>query len=107
MADRKELARQYMALQQESKIDEALTMLADDVVANNPMTGTATGKAAVEQQIRNRPPGGQMQLEWGEPVQEGDDIKIVASGSPFGPIRVLIGFNAEDKINKFDIGLGA
>ena len=106
MADRKQLARQYMELQRDQKIDEAVAMLAEDVTATNPMTGTATGKAAVEQQIRSRPPGGQMQLEWAEPVEEGGDIKIVGTGSPFGPIRILIGFNADDKINKVDIGLG-
>jgi hypothetical protein len=106
MADRKQLARQYMDLQRDQKIDEAVAMLADDVTSTNPMTGTATGKAAVEQGIRSRPAGGDMQLTWADPVEEGGDIKIVATGSPFGPIKVVLGFNADDKINKVDIGLG-
>jgi hypothetical protein len=108
MADRKQLARQYMELQRDNKIDEAVAMLSDDVVATNPMTGTSTGKAAVEQGIRNRPAGaGGMNIEWSEPVEEGDKVKIVGTGSPFGPIRILVGFNDEDKINNIDIGLGS
>ena len=106
MADRKELAQQYMALQRGGKIEEALAMLTDDVVASNPMTGTQTGKAAVEAGIRNRPAGAAgANIEWSEPVDEGDTVKIVGTGSPFGPIRILVGFNTDDKINKIDIGL--
>jgi hypothetical protein len=107
MGDRKALARQYMELQRDGKIDEALTMLSDDIVATNPMTGTSTGKAAVEAGMRNRPAGGGgMELTWSEPEEEGDAVKIVGTGSPFGPIKVVMAFNAEDKINKVDIGLG-
>ncbi len=57
MPSRVELARRQMELTREGKIDEALAMLADDVVASNPITGTITGKAAVEASIRNRPTG--------------------------------------------------
>lgn len=105
MADRIALARQYLQLQRDGKIDEAVAMLADDVVASNPMTGTQTGKAAVEAGIRSRPAGGGMQLQWSEPELEGDSVKIVATGAPFGPIKVVLGFNDEDKINRIDVGL--
>jgi hypothetical protein len=108
MADKKELARQYMELQRDNKIDESMAMLSDDVVATNPMTGTQTGKAAVEAGIRNRPQGGGAgDITWSEPAEEGGDIKIVGTGSPFGPIRILLGFDGSDKINKIDIGLGS
>jgi hypothetical protein len=97
-----------MELQRDNKIDESLAMLADDVVATNPMTGTQTGKAAVEAGIRNRPQGGGAgDITWSEPAEEGSDIKIVGTGSPFGPIRILLGFDGSDKINKIDIGLGS
>lgn len=107
MADRNDLARQYLTLQRDGKIDEAVALLADDVVASNPMTGAQSGKAAVEAGIRNRPAGaGGANLQWSEPTADGDAVKIVGTGSPFGPIRILIGFNADDKINKIDIALG-
>ncbi|HXF50916.1 MAG TPA: nuclear transport factor 2 family protein [Dehalococcoidia bacterium] len=105
MGDRIALARRYLELQRDGKIDEAVAMLADDVVSSNPMTGTQTGKAAVEAGIRNRPAGGGMQLQWSEPELEGDNVKIVATGAPFGPIKVVLGFNDEDKINRIEVGL--
>ncbi len=106
MADRLGLAKRYIQLQTDGKIDEAVAMLAEDVVASNPMTGTQTGKAAVEAGIRNRPAGGGgMQLQWSEPEAEGDAVKIVATGAPFGPIKITLGFNDQDQINKIDVGL--
>ena len=106
MASRADLTRQYMAYQQEQKLDEMLAMLADDVSMTNPMTGTIAGKAALEQQMRNSPmQGSQMQLTWSEPEEDGNDVKVLGSGSPFGTIKVVVGFNGEDLINKIDIGL--
>jgi len=107
MASRVELARQYMDYQRERKIDEMVAMLADDVVMSNPMTGTTTGKAAVEQQVRNRPMGGGggMQLTWSEPEEEGDSVKILGSGSPFGTIKVVLSFSQDDRITKIEAGL--
>jgi hypothetical protein len=108
MADRIDLARKYLDLQREGKIDEAVAMLSDDVIASNPMMGTQTGKPAVEEAMRNRPAAaGGMTLEWGEPKQEGDTVSIVATGSPFGPIKVSVGFNSSDQIDKIEIGMGA
>lgn len=106
MPSRIELARQYIGYQRERKIDELLGMLADDIVMTNPMTGSTSGKAAVEQQMRTRPAGGGgMNLTWSEPEEEGDSVKVLGSGSPFGTIKVVLAFNADDKINKIDIGL--
>ncbi len=106
MPSRVELARRQMELMSDGKMDEALAMLADDVVASNPMTGTLTGKAAVEASIRNRPGGmGGGNIQWSDPVEEGDTVKIIGTGSPFGSIKIALGFNASDQINKIDIGL--
>jgi hypothetical protein len=106
VADRKALAQQFMQLQQDQKIDDAVAMLADDVTSTNPMTGTATGKANVEAGMRSQPAGGGgFNIEWQEPTVDGDVVSIVGTGSPFGPIKIQIGFNAEDKVNKIDIGL--
>jgi hypothetical protein len=49
--------------------------------------------------------GGQMQLTWSEPEEDGDEVKVLGSGSPFGTIKVVFGFNGDDQINKIDIGL--
>ena len=107
MASRVELTRQFMELLRDGKVDEAVAMLADDVVASNPMTGTQTGKAAVEAGMRNRPAGGgAANIQWSDPEEEGDTVKIIGTGSPFGPIKIVMGFNASDQINKFDIGMG-
>jgi hypothetical protein len=100
-----DLARQYMQHQRDQNFDAALAMLADDVVVSNPMTGTMTGKPAVEQGMRNRPAGAAGGITWGEPAEEGNMVKVIGAGSPFGDIKIEISFNPDDKINKIDIGL--
>jgi hypothetical protein len=105
MASRIDLFTDFMTLQVEGKLDDAVAMLSDDVVLKDPMTGTATGKAAVEAVMRSRPPGASdMGLTWSEPAMEGDVVQIIGTGSPF-PIKVAVGFDGADKINKIDIGL--
>jgi hypothetical protein len=107
MANRGELAQQFLSLQTDGKTDDAIAMLADDVVASNPMTGMQTGKPAVEAGIRNQPAGsGGFTIDWGAPAVDGDTVSIVGTGSPFGPIKITLGFNGSDQINKLDIGLG-
>src|SRR4051812_11898083 len=60
--------------------DDAIAMLADDVVSSNPMTGTQTGKAAVEAGIRGQPAGGGgFNITWGEPMVEGNTVSIVGT----------------------------
>lgn len=109
MTSKVELAKQYMDLQRERKVDEMVEMLADDVTMTNPMTGTITGKDALANQMRNPPmgggAGGGMNLEWSEPEEDGDNIKILGTGSPFGTIKIVLGFNADDKISKIEAGL--
>ncbi|MEX2245427.1 MAG: nuclear transport factor 2 family protein [Dehalococcoidia bacterium] len=107
MATRIDLFRDFMTLQTEGKLDDAVAMLAGDVVLTDPMTGTATGKAAVEAAMRSRPPGASdMNLTWSEPEMEGDTVKLIGTGSPFGPVIVVVGFDSADRISRIDIGLG-
>lgn len=110
MASKVELARQYLDYQRERKLDEMLAMLADDVTMSNPMTGTISGKAALEQQMRNRPMGGgggggMGNISWSDPEEEGDSVKIIGSGGPFGTLKIVLAFNSDDKINKIEEGL--
>ncbi len=108
MASRVEITKQYMDMMRDQKMDEMMDMLADDVTMSNPMTGTISGKEALKQQMQNRPAGGggaMGNLTWSEPEEEGDSVKILGSGSPFGTIKIVLSFNADDKINKIDAGL--
>lgn len=108
MADRLEIAKNYMALQGAGDVDGAAALLADDVTISNPMTGTTTGKDAAVAGMRSRPGGGGAPgVTWREPVADGDNVKIVGDGSPFGPVRILISFTGDDKIQKVDISLGS
>lgn len=110
MASKIELAKQYMEYQQEQKIDELLAMLADDVTMSNPMTGTINGKDALAEQIKNRPMGGGANspmgnITWHNPEEDGDDVKVLGTGSSFGTLKIVIGFDDGDKINKIEAGL--
>jgi hypothetical protein len=104
VASRTELAKQYMQLQADQKREESMDMLSEDVTMTNPMTGTMSGKAALQAAMANAP-AGQMQIDWGEPAEDGDAVTVVGTGSPFGNIKVVLGFNPSDEINQIDIGL--
>ncbi|MEX2226121.1 MAG: nuclear transport factor 2 family protein [Dehalococcoidia bacterium] len=106
MADRTALAKEFMALSTDRKFDDVSKMLADDVVASNPMTGAVSGKAAVEAGMRSQPEMPGMEITWSDPQAEGDNVSSVGTGLPFGPIKMTLTFNADDKINKIDIGMG-
>jgi ketosteroid isomerase-like protein len=106
MASRSELALQLLEYQRSRDIDKAAAMLAEDVVTTNPMQGTVSGKAAVEERMRAAPPGGGgMELTWSEPQEEGDTVTLLGSGSPFGTIKVVLTFNADDQISRIEAGL--
>jgi hypothetical protein len=100
-----DLFNKFMTLQMEGRLEAAVAMLADDVILTDPMTGTSTGKPAVEATMRSRPPGGgDMGITWSEPEIEGDSVKLVGTGSPF-PVLVVVSFDTDDKINRIDISL--
>jgi hypothetical protein len=106
MADRTDLAKKFMALSADRKFDEISPMLADDVSATNPMAGTVSGKAAVEAGMRSQPEMPGMTITWSDPAVEGDNATSIGTGLPFGPIKMTLTFNADDKISKIDIAMG-
>ena len=106
MADKLELAKNFMQASQERRFDDVAAMLADDVVASNPMTGAVSGKASVEAGMRSQPEMPGMEITWSEPQLDGDTVSSVGTGLPFGPIKMAITFNADDKVSKIDIGMG-
>ena len=107
MASRIELTQQYMGYQAKQQTDEMLAMLADDVTMSSPMTGIVTGKDALAQQMKNRPAGGggMGDITWSDPEEDGDEVKIIGTGSPFGPIKIVLTYNADDQISKIEAGL--
>jgi hypothetical protein len=72
------------------------------------MMGTTTGKPAIKETLQRMPAGGGAggNISWSNPVEEGDTVTTVGTGGPFGPIRIAVGFGADDKINKIDVGVG-
>ncbi len=87
-----------------------MAILADDVTMSSPMTGTISGKDAVSEQIKNMPigRGGDSpmgNIAWQDPEAEGDDVKVLGTGSPMGTLKILLGFNDEDLVNKIELGL--
>jgi len=111
VASRTELAKRYMALQQAQKFDDLIAMMSDDVMMTNPMTGTINGKDALSEAIRARPMGGggsnspMGDIQWSEPEEEGQDVKILGTGSPFGTLKITLAFNDDNKISRIDAGL--
>lgn len=110
VATRIELTKQYMEFQRDQKYDELLAALADDVTISSPMTGTISGKDAVSEQIKNMPigRGGDSpmgNITWQDPEAEGDDVKVLGTGSPMGTLKIQLGFNDDDLINKVEMGL--
>jgi hypothetical protein len=102
---RVDIARQYLQFQQQRKIDDLLALMSDDVELSMPMIGTLSGKPAVEKQLRSRPGGGG-NTAWDEPEDAGGDTVTVIGTAAFGHLRVLLAFDAQDKINKVDVSLG-
>ena len=109
MPTRLELAKQFMDYQRDQKTDDLVAMLADDVTMSNPMTGTISGKDALAEQMKNRPMGGgngpMGNITWSDPEAEGDDVKVLGTGSPMGTLKILFGFNDDDQVNKIEMGL--
>ena len=99
-----------MDYQREQKFDELVEALADDVTMSSPMTGTISGKDVVSEQVKNMPLAGggnspMGNITWQDPETDGDDIKILGTGSPMGTLKILLGFNDDDQVNKILMGL--
>jgi ketosteroid isomerase-like protein len=102
MASNQEILKKYMELLDKRDLDAAMELLTDDVTAVTPLTGSTTGKEAVKSGLQSMPPG--PKLEWSEPTEEGDTLKMSAS-SPFGRLTLVATFSGE-KISKFEIKMG-
>ncbi len=99
-----ELAQKYLAFQRKRNIDGVVAMMADDVELIVPVAGAVSGKDAVEQLLRARPQAGGGDLLWADPATEGDTVAIIGTGSPFGPVRLRLTFDSEDKLSKIELG---
>ena len=102
MASNQETLKKYMELMDKRDLDAAMDLVTDDITAIVPMQPTATGKEAVKTGLQNMPAG--PRLEWSEPAEEGDTLKMSAS-SPFGRLTLIATFSGE-KISKFEIKMG-
>lgn len=109
MTTRTDLAKQYLEKSVANDVDGALALLTDDVVLNRGMLGSATGKQAVGDAMRNRPAGmGGFAPTFEDPVETGDQVQVKGNlppGSPF-PISSLnwtFDFDG-DKISRIEIG---
>ena len=108
MATKTEVAKQYVDFQQARDFDGLASLLADDVELKMPMAGEVSGKEAVGKRLRNQPGGDNApQLQWSDPEEDGDDIKVSATGAPFGPLSLVLSFNASEQITKINIAIGA
>ncbi len=107
MATKTEVAKQYVDFQQARDFDGLVSLLADDVELSMPMVGEVSGKDAVGNQLRLQPGGGDApKLEWSAPEEDGEDVKVRATGAPFGPLSLVLSFNASDQVSKIKIAIG-
>jgi ketosteroid isomerase-like protein len=102
MAERKEILKKFMELQEKRDFDAAAELISDDITVTAPMAGTTTGKAAVKASWQSMPAG--PKLDWSEPTEEGDTLTTTAT-SPFGRLTMLVTFGG-DKISKVEIKMG-
>lgn len=110
MSSRTELAKQYLEKSVANDIDGTLALLTDDVVLARGMLGTATGKQAVGDAMRNRPAGmGGFAPAFDEPVESGEQVNVKGTlppGSPFPISSLTWTFDYDgDKIKKIEIGM--
>lgn len=103
-----DVAKQYVAFQQARDFDGLVGLLADDVELDMPMAGTASGREAVEKRLRNQPGGDNApKLEWSDPEEDGDNVKVSATGAPFGPLSLVLSFNDKEQVKAIKISIGA
>ncbi len=104
MSDRIETVKKFMELQQKGDYDAALELLTDDISVIIPMMAPTTGKQAVKASWERTPPSASPKVDFSEPIEEGDTLKMTAS-SPLGRVTMLISFSG-DKISKVEVKMG-
>jgi len=110
VASKSDLAREYLEKSMANDIDGALALLSEDVVLNRPMLGAVSGKQAVGDSMRNRPPGmAGLTPTFDEPQETGDQVTVkgnLPAGSPFPISSLTWTFSfQDDKISKIDVGI--
>lgn len=103
--DRQTLVKQYLEYQDSGRVDELVTLLADDAVLVYPM-GTSSGKAAVEAALRSRP--GLFKPDYGEVQFEGDRATVAGKlppGMPISGLNLSFEFSG-DLIRRIEITMG-
>ena len=107
MSTKTDLATEYLARSMASEVDAVLTLVTDDVVLNRGMMGTVTGKEAIAEAMRSRPPGlAGMTPTFGEPIEEGETVKVkgdLPPGLPVSSLTWTFSFR-DDKISRIDVG---
>jgi ketosteroid isomerase-like protein len=105
---RTELAKEYLDKSMANDIDAVLALVTDDVVLNRGMLGPVTGKQAVADAMRNRPPGfAAMTPTFNEPVEEGETVTVrgtLPPGLPMSSLSWTFSFE-DDKISRIEVGL--
>jgi hypothetical protein len=110
MASRTELAKDYLAKSIATDVDGVMALLTDDAVLSRGMLGTVEGKAAIAEQMRNRPaaPGG-LAPTFDDPVEIGEQVQVKGNlppGSPFPVSSLTWTFSfRDDKISRIEVGL--
>ena len=111
MPSRIETVRQFQQLRQEGKDDAALELLTDDASVSMGRLGMLKGKETIKgiwQMARTRRGMGFQtpQMDWSEPTEEGDKVKMTASTSRMGPVIMVFSFRG-DKICKVELKRGS
>lgn len=110
MASRTDLAQSYLASSMAGDVDAVLLIVTDDVVLDRPMLGPVTGKDALADAIRNRPPGiGSLTPTFEPPSETGEQVAVKGNlppGSPFPISSLTWTFSfRDDLISRVAVGL--
>ena len=110
MADRSALAKQFIDAQRNrdaAAIDAVASSLTDSAVLASPR-GNVEGKDAIIDRLKNPPQGmggGMMNMiTWGDPVEEGEAIRVTANVPPNPMVKglAMVFSFADDKIAKIE-----
>ena len=110
MGTKADIVRQFTEAQTSrdaAKIDAVASLLADNAVMGGGRMGDISGKQAILDRLKNPPQmggggGGMMgQIQWSDPVEEGDVVKVTAS-TPMGSIVRSFKFTDDQKIERIE-----
>ena len=107
MPSKSQMAQEYLDKSMANDIDAVLELVTDDVVLNRGMMGTVSGKQAMADAMRNRPPGmAGMTPTFNAPVEEGETVRVkgdLPPGLPVSSLTWTFSFS-DDKISRIDVG---